>query len=545
MATSSIRRATALLASGTLVSRMLGFGRQWLLVQAIGATGFVTDAFNTANSAPNTVYAIISQGILNAVLIPQLVRAAKHRDGGQAYINKLVTLGMVVFAAVTLVATLLSPQLMVVFGIHRASLDLAIAFAYWSMPQVFFYGLYSLLGEVLNARNSFGPFTWAPVLNNVISIASLAVFLWAYGQHEVASIGDWSGLKIFVLAGGATLGIVAQAVVLFAFWRRIGLRFRFDFRWRGMELRSVGKAAGWTFAMLLCTQVAGTYQTFVANSASGAHRVGPQGLATTWLIFMLPFSIIAVSVVTAYFTRMAEHARDEDFAAFRDDYSSAVRSIVLLISISAAVLIVTAFSFSRVFTADYVPYGVVLIGYLIGLVPSVVGFVTLRALYSLGDTRSPFVYTLVQSALVAIGLSICLSLPLDVRALGISITVSVAGTVQTALSMVFLRRRLLGLNLDVVFRAVAQGFAASFVAIAVGYLALLGVNHFNGAHGGFAVATPVTAIVSMAIVGVLMLAAYGLVLRAFRIPEVVHAAKRIQRVVGRPRRDTQVRHGSE
>ncbi|MFC4243963.1 murein biosynthesis integral membrane protein MurJ [Gryllotalpicola reticulitermitis] len=533
MANSSIRRATAMLASGTLVSRVLGFGRQWLLVQAIGATGFVTDAFNTANSAPNTVYAIISQGILNAVLIPQLVRAAKHRDGGQAYINKLVTLGMVVFAAVTLIATLLSPQLMVIFGIRRESLDLAIAFAYWSMPQVFFYGLYSLLGEVLNARNSFGPFTWAPVLNNVISIASLAVFLWAYGQHQVAGIGDWPGLKVFILAGGATLGIVAQAVVLFAFWGRIGLRFRFDFAWRGMELRSVGKAAGWTFAMLLCTQLAGTYQTFVANSASGAHRVGPQGLATTWLIFMLPFSIIAVSVVTAYFTRMAEHARDEDFVSFRADYAAAVRSIVLLISICAAVLIVTAFSFSRVFTPDYLPYGFVLIGYLIGLVPSVVGFVTLRALYSLGDTRSPFVYTLVQSIIVAIGLSICLVLPLDIRAVGISLTVSIAGTVQTALSMIFLRRRLQGLNLDVVVRSIVQGFAASLVAVGLGCLALFGADHLNGGHGGFAVASPLSAIASMIIVGVVMLGTYIVILRAFHVPELLAALRSVRRRLGR------------
>jgi putative peptidoglycan lipid II flippase len=224
-------RATALLASGTLVSRVLGFGRQWLLLQAIGGTGLIADAFATANQAPNTIYAIISQGVLNAVLIPQLVRAAKHRDGGQAYVNKLVTLGMVVFAFLTAVATLLSPQLMSLLGVHNPRVfDIAVAFALWSMPQVFFYGLYSLLGEVLNARNSFGPFTWAPVLNNIISIASLALFLVLYGPLPVRTVGDWPTLKVFILAGGSTIGIVAQAVVLFAFWRRVGLRFRFDFR---------------------------------------------------------------------------------------------------------------------------------------------------------------------------------------------------------------------------------------------------------------------------------------------------------------------------
>jgi putative peptidoglycan lipid II flippase len=530
----SIRRATALLASGTLVSRVLGFGRQWLLIQAIGGLGFVTDAFQTANSAPNTIYAIISQGVLNAVLIPQLVRAAKHRDGGQAYINKLVTLGILVFGGLTAIATLLSPQLMWLFGVHNPQVvDLAIAFAYWSMPQVFFYGLYSLLGEVLNARGSFGPFTWAPVLNNIISIASLAVFLVAYGPHPVGSVGDWPGLKVFVLAGGSTLGIVAQALVLFAFWRRVGLRFRFDFGWRGMELRSVGKAAGWTFAMLLCVQLAGVYQTFVANTASGAHRAGPQAIATTWLIFMMPFSIIAVSVVTAYFTRMAEHARDENYEQFRADYSSAVRQIVLLISICAAVLIVTAFSFSRVFTTDYLPYGLVLIGFLIGLVPSVVGFVTLRALYSLGDTRSPFVYTLIQSLVVVAGLSICLALPADIRAIGIAVTVSIAGTVQTVLSMVFLRRRLHGLELRAVVQSIVQGFLAAAAATALGYLALFATDRIGGA--GFTVATKLSAVAAMIIVGVVMLVVYVLVLRVFRTPELMGAWAGVQRRLGRSR----------
>ncbi|WP_022881914.1 murein biosynthesis integral membrane protein MurJ [Gryllotalpicola ginsengisoli] len=514
----SIGRATAFLASGTIVSRALGFGRQWLLVQAIGATGFVTDAFNTANSAPNTVYAIISQGILNAVLIPQLVRAAKHSDGGRAYINKLVTLGICVFAFLTVIATLLAPQFMYIFGIRGPETQLAIAFAYWSMPQVFFYGLYSLLGEVLNARKSFGPFTWSPVLNNIVSIASLAVFMWAYGPHTVGDTSAWPPLKIFILAGGATIGIAAQALILFLAWRRVGLSFRLDFRWRGMQLRDVGRAAGWTFAMLVCTQLAGAFETFVANSASGAHRAGSQALSTTWLIFMLPYSIIAVSIVTAYFTRMAEDARDARYDAFKADYSAAVRSNVLLITFCSAVLILTAFSFSRVFTADWFAYGVVLIGFLLGLVPSVVGFVTLRALYSLGDTRSPFFYTLVQSSLVVIGLLICLRLPLDVRVAAIAVTVSIAGSVQASLAMYFLRRRLRGLDIRNIVQTLVRSFIAALISFAVGVVVMLLLSLIDG--GRFTVATPLTAIVSMAVAGLIMLAVYIAILRALRTPEL-------------------------
>ena len=108
---SSIGRSSAMLASGTLVSRILGFVKAWLLLQAIGGLSFAANAYATSTIVPNSIYAIIAQGILNAVLVPQIVRASVHADGGKAYINKLVTLGILIFAAVALVATLLSPLL--------------------------------------------------------------------------------------------------------------------------------------------------------------------------------------------------------------------------------------------------------------------------------------------------------------------------------------------------------------------------------------------------------------------------------------------------
>ena len=177
----SIGRASAMLASGTFVSRILGFAKAWLLVQAIGVVTVGAYAYGTATIVPNAVYAIIAQGILNAVLVPQIVRASVHVDGGRAYINKLVTLGMVVFAAVAIVATLLAPVLVTLFGVRGDAVGLATAFAYWSLPQIFFLGLYTLLGEVLNARKSFGPFTWAPVINNIVAIVMLGVFIAAFG----------------------------------------------------------------------------------------------------------------------------------------------------------------------------------------------------------------------------------------------------------------------------------------------------------------------------------------------------------------------------
>ena len=67
------------------------------------------------------------------------------------------------------------------------------------MPQVFFYGLYALWGQVLNARSSFGPYMWSPVLNNIISIASILFYLHIYGRYttgESAEVWDWGRITL-------------------------------------------------------------------------------------------------------------------------------------------------------------------------------------------------------------------------------------------------------------------------------------------------------------------------------------------------------------
>lgn len=502
----SVGRASAMLASGTFVSRLLGFGRAWLLVQAIGLSSIAANAYNTATIVPNSVYAIIAQGILNAILVPQIVRASVNPDGGRAYINKLITLGMVVFAGVAAVATLLSPVLMSLYGLRGAQAELATAFAYWSLPQIFFLGLYTLLGEVLNARKSFGPFTWAPVVNNLVGVVMLGVFVLAFGAYATGNNHPvWSPGMVALLAGGATLGLAAQALVLFLFWRRIGLRFRFDFGWRGVNLGSAGKAAGWTFAMLIATQVAGLVETNVANSVGEGHA-GSFAMTNAWLVFMLPHGIIAVSIVTAFYTRMAEHAHRGAIESFRDDFSSAARSIMFLIVLASAVLIVLAYPVARVFTSSYQSMGNVLIAYLIGLVPFSLVFMAQRAFYSLGDTRTPFMFTLVQTVVIIVGVLACFSVPADFRAAAIAFVVSGASVVQAGLAFALLRRRTGGVDgrriLNGMWRFLVAG-VASMVA-GGGFLVILG----GVGHGSFPVSGPIAAVISSAIVGVIMLVVY-------------------------------------
>jgi putative peptidoglycan lipid II flippase len=237
------------MASGTIVSRILGFARAVLLAAAIGVTTDAADAFGVANQLPNSVYAIIVGGVLNAVLVPQLVRARALADGGKGYIDRFVTLAITVFFAVSVLFTIAAPVLVRLYtsGWTEEQLALATAFAYWCLPQLFFYGLYSIFGEVLNSRSAFGPFMWAPVLNNVVSIAGLLAFIVIFGADPTGerSVELWGADRIALLAGSATLGVAAQAVILLFSWKRIGLSLSLNFRWRGFGLRPAMKAASW------------------------------------------------------------------------------------------------------------------------------------------------------------------------------------------------------------------------------------------------------------------------------------------------------------
>jgi putative peptidoglycan lipid II flippase len=525
---SGIGRASAFLASGTLVSRLLGFVSAAVLAQTLGSRGVGANTFALANQLPNNIYALVAGGILSAVLVPSIVRANLHDDGGQKFINRVVTLGSVVFIAAAAIATLCAPLLVQLYasaagddgrGLTSAELALATAFAYWCLPQILFYALYSLLGEVLNARKIFGPFTWAPVLNNVVAIAGLLAFNVAFGSRDISTASGWTPSMIAVIAGTATLGVASQAIVLFLFWRRAGLRYRPEFRWRGVGLGRVGKAAGWIFGMIVVSQLAGIVQSRVATGAGG-DEVSVAALRYAWLIFMLPHSIVTVSIATAYFTRMSTHARDRNLVAIRRDISSSLRTIGLIMVFAAVGLIVLAYPFATVFSksaGEAIAMGNVLIGYLAGLISFTVLFVLQRSFYSLEDTRTPFFIQVIQSTIFVGGALIVATLPQDSIAVGIAWVTTIAGTIQTLIAAAILRRRLGGLDGRHIIRQFLVYLLATIPAAAVG----VGLTaSFGGFSGGYAMSGIFPAILTMGIVGGVMLVVYVLVLALIRTPEL-------------------------
>lgn len=489
----SVARASLWMASGTIVSRILGLVRTVMLAGAIGITTNAADAFAVANQLPNNVYAIIVGGLLNAVLVPQIVRAKVHKDGGKGYIDGLLTVIITVFAIITVLATLLAPVLVRLYtsGWDDSTLALATAFAYWCLPQLFFYGLYSILGEVLNARSAFGPFMWAPVINNLVAIVGLGIFIWMFGPGY--SGHSWTELPITVLAGTATAGVAAQALILFLFWKRIGLRFTFNFKWKGLGLGPALKAASWTLGMLVVTQIGGLIQTNLTSSTLAARAlIGGDGwesgqrfasvavFGTAWLIFMIPHSIGTVSIATAYFTRMSEHAHTKKFDLLKVDLVQALRSILALSAIASVLMIVLSLPIANVFAQDGAAAGAlgfVLIAMMIGLIPFSINFMLQRVFYALEDTKSPFVFTTIQIIVFVVGAFICsLTVPAIGLVAAMSLVMSGSFAVQALIAYILLTRRigplvdsrLFGYGFQVVSVAVLAGVIGGGLPLALG-----------------------------------------------------------------------------
>jgi putative peptidoglycan lipid II flippase len=527
----SVAKSSLLMASGTILSRVLGFARAVILAAAIGVTTNAADAFGVANQLPNNVYAIIVGGVLNAVLVPQIVKARAHKDGGKGYIDRLLTFILTIFFAVSVVSTIAAPVLVALYTKDWSGpqLALATAFAYWCLPQLFFYGLYSLLGEVLNARSAFGPFMWAPVLNNIVGLVGLVAFIVIFGADPTGAnaVETWSGDKIALLAGSATLGVASQAFILLFAWKRIGLKLNLNFKWRGFGLGPALKAASWSLGMVVVTQIGGLVQTIVASSTivsretnSAIAGVAAAGIA--WLIFMLPHSVVTVSIATAYFTKMAQHVHEGKLESFKKDFVAGMRAILVISVFATAALIVLAYPVARVFAGEFpalVALGDVIIAMMLGLVPFSFVFMMQRAFFALEDTRSPFLFTVIQIGLHITG-SIALSIlaPAEWLVVGLALLTSGTVAIQATIAYLFLIRKI-GSFPRSGFRLAGLKFVLSGTIAGLSGYAM--VEALGGIRAGsFVVDKVLTAGLSMALAGFVMFAVYFIALKISRAPEI-------------------------
>lgn len=409
---------SAIMAAGTVVSRLTGFARAAVIAAAIGLTAATADVFNVPNVLPNMIYILVGGGVLNSVLVPVLVRAIKNdADGGEAFSQRLFSLAITVLGLATLLAVLAAPWLMQLIVDDRflqpdmrPYFDNMVMFARFCLPQIFFYGLYVLIGQMLNAKGRFGPMMWSPILNNVVAIAVFGVFLYVYGTQ---GFEPFTTTQTMLLGLGSTLGVVAQAVILIPVLRGTGFSLRFRTDWRGQGLGESVRLGLWTVAFVVVNQLAYLVVVKVASGASsvstGDAGAGYSVYANAMLIMMVPHSVITVSLATALLPRLSDLASDGHLDEVREKLVSALRVCLAVIIPLGALMAALAFPL----TAMIFDYGSAvgqtgrLALTLIVLMPGLVGFtihyLVLRGFYALQDTKTPFYTQIWVSAVIMIG----------------------------------------------------------------------------------------------------------------------------------------------
>lgn len=522
--------AVGVMFSGTFVSRILGFVRTAVLAAAIGAWGGAAASFATANTLPNTIYMLLAGGVINAVFVPQLVRATKLPDGGESYTNRLLTVAGAALLAATVVLTAASALLVRIYGggMPTEWLPIAYTFAYWCVPQIFFYGLYTLLGQVLNAREKFGPYMWAPVLNNVVAIAGIVVYLALFGRFVEDEVTPdlFTTDRVLLLAGTATLGVVAQALILIIPLWRAGFRYRPAWGLEGM--RSAGRMSGWTFAALAVGQLGyiAVSNVGVAATRHGGDIANNATYAIAFTVFMLPQSLVVVSVVTAMFTRLSQKAADRDGPGVRDDLSLAMRTVSVFTVPAALMVFTLAEPIARVIGGgqDATPLANVIMAFAVGIPWLGLWAVVQRPYYAYEDVR-PLFWIQVAMAVVVAGGSLLSALVLPPRfwVVGIALSIGTSYVVGTLAGYVGLRRHLFGLDGFRVFSTHLRLLLASVPTLFVGLVARAWLLTFPGLGG---------AIVNGVVGGILIGATFLVCAWVLRVHEVTALTSRARRITG-------------
>ncbi|WP_217130723.1 murein biosynthesis integral membrane protein MurJ [Streptomyces sp. AC558_RSS880] len=497
-------KSSAVMAAGTMVSRLTGFIRSAMIVSALGLA-LLGESFQIAYQLPTMIYILTVGGGLNSVFVPQLVRAMKDdEDGGEAYANRLLTLVMVALAALTALAWLAAPFLVRALSVpvadDPAANDVAVTFTRFFLPSIFFMGIHVVMGQILNARGRFGAMMWTPVLNNIVIIVTLGTFIWVYGtaadsQMKVTNIPP-EGLRL--LGVGVLLGLVVQALAMIPYLRETGFRIRLRFDWKGHGLGKAAMLAKWTILFVLANQAGALVVTQLATASvkdTNIDGTGFSAYSNAQLIWGLPQAIITVSLMAALLPRISRSAAEGDAGAVRDDISQGLRTTAVAIVpvafgfVSLGIPMCTLM-FGASGTEAATNMGYMLMAFGLGLIPYSVQYVVLRAFYAYEDTRTPFYNTVIVAAGNAIASGICyFVLPARWAVVGMSASYGLAYVIGVGVAWRRLRKRLGGdLDGSRVLRTYARLCIASVPAALLSGAACYGIVRTlgQGVLGSFA-----------------------------------------------------------
>ena len=483
MKTNDLFKASGIMAIGTIFSRITGFIRSVLAVAVLG-TALLADSYNVANTMPNILYNLLVGGALTAVFVPQLVRSFSDADGGDGFASRLVTTISVILLALVAIGMIFAPALVRIYAPEfstqgfEAENQIAIAFTRYCLPQIFFLGLFTMLGQIANSRGSFAPLMWAPIANNLVVIA---VFTGVLILQEKISVDSITDAQIQLLGWGTTLGIVVQALILIPVVMRSGVTLRLRFGVAGLG-KSFG-LAGWTLVYVLISQLG--YLVTVNVATSAAVRSAQDGLTTgvgftpftsAYYIMLLPYSIVTISIVTALLPHLSKLAMENKVEDVRLQLIRAIRMCGVVTVPSAVALLafgplITEVLFFGISLEDSRYIGYVLSALSLGLVAFSINLILIRGFNAFEDTKtqvvSIFIINLISVALSYLFLEI---LPSDLVTVGLGVAFSVSYILGLFITIYLLRKHTARIDFSAVRSQHLRLLIASLIAMAPFYL---------------------------------------------------------------------------
>ena len=515
------------MALGTIFSRITGFIRSVLAVAVLG-TALLADTYNVANTLPYILYNLLVGGALTAIFVPQLIRSFDDDDGGHAFASRLVTTISAILLLLVAIGVFFAPTLVRIYAPEfstqgfETEFRLAVAFTRYCLPQIFFLGLFTMLGQVANSRGSFAPLMWAPIANNLVVIVIFSLVLISAPDLALGSI---SSTQTQVLGWGTTLGVVIQALILIPVVKRTGISLRFKFGWQGL-----GKSfslAGWTLVYVLISQLG--YLVTVNVSTSAAVRSSQEGLSTgvgytpfsnAYLVMMLPYSIITISIITALLPHLSKLAIEKRPIEVRDQLIRAIKMVgVVTVPSSVAFLlfgpIITKVLFVGIDYKDSTYIGYVLSALGIGLVTFSINLILIRGFNAFEDTRTQ-VLSILLINLISVALSYLFlnTLKSEWITIGLGFAFSVSYIIGLFLTLALLTRHTGKISIHDFFGQHFKLYLASFLAMAPIFLLS---QYFGWVDSD---STPIIRLAELALVLIATPIAYFFIARRMKVDEI-------------------------
>ena len=473
----SLVRSTALMATGTLLSRITGLLRVTVLVATLGVgESRLADVYNVANTTPNIVYELVLGGILSSIFVPVFVEVRNTRGQRQAWhvARATMTIAIVGLGLLAGIAMLAAPWIIRLY-VHSGSpaeraeaVELGGQLLAMFMPQIVFYGVGAVMTGLLNAHRRFGVPMFAPILNNLVVIAVGLTFHALVGQ-QVPQVGEVTTGQKLLLGLGTTAGVAAMTLVQWPFLRRIGFRFHFVWHWRDKAIRKMATLSAYTVGYVVTNQLGYLLVPILAYGVQGGYTA----YSTAFIFFQLPHGVVAVSVMTALLPPLSEQAVAADWPAFRATLARGIRLTALVLLPAALGYLALAGPIVRLLlehgvvteesTSLLVP---VLMVFVLGLVPFSTFQLVLRAFYALQDTRTTFRVNLVSVGVnVVVDLLLFNLLPVRWKIPGLAFGHVTSYTVGSALLLYLLSRRIGGLEGFHIMAAVGRMLVAGLVML--------------------------------------------------------------------------------